>query len=150
MNKWSKLPVGGVRYGVMCADDGGRSTTVSPAGQAGPLSDVDHVVGCRRGLGGRGLAADRPPEWAGTCTPVTTAYASMNLAGPRSRELLAWLTDVDLDPESFGYMQVRTGTVAGIEDCVPRADRVHRRAYEIHVPASYGCNVWGEALRGRR
>ncbi len=83
------------------------------------------------------------PEWNVHVTPVTTAYASMNLAGPNSRELLSRLTDVDLDPESFGYMQVRTGTVAGIPDCVLwRIGFTGELSYEIHVPAAYGLHVW--------
>ena len=49
------------------------------------------------------------PDWRVHVTPVTTAYASINVAGPRSRELLGRLTEVDLSPEAFGYMHVRTG-----------------------------------------
>jgi glycine cleavage system aminomethyltransferase T len=46
-------------------------------------------------------------------TPVTTAYASMHVAGPKSRELLERVTEgVALSAEAFPYMRVRTGRVA--------------------------------------
>ena len=144
VNKWSKLPVGGVRYGVMCADDG----VVLDDGVTGRLGQ-DHYLMSTTSSGAATVwewVEDwlrSHPEWNVHVTPVTTAYASMNLAGPNSRELLARLTDVDLDPESFGYMQVRTGTVAGIPDCVLwRIGFTGELSYEIHVPAAYGLHVW--------
>lgn len=145
VNKWSKLGVGKVRYGVMCADDG----VVFDDGVTGRLGEEHYLMSTTSS----GAAAvwewveeqlqTAHPEWQVHVTPVTTAYASMNLAGPRSRELLAQLTDVDLTPDAFEYMQVRTGTVAGIEDCVLwRIGFTGELSYEIHVPASYGLHVW--------
>ena len=88
------------------------------------------------------------PEWRVHVTPVTTAFASMNLAGPASRELLARLvTDVDLAPESFKYMQVRQGTVAGVAGCFMwRIGFTGELSYELHVPAAYGLHVWEACL----
>jgi sarcosine oxidase subunit alpha len=83
------------------------------------------------------------PDWRVHVTPVTTAYASINIAGPRSRELLSRLTDVDLSADAFGYMNVRQGSVAGVDDCVLwRIGFTGELSYEIHVPASYGLHVW--------
>lgn len=145
VNKWSKLGVGGVRYGVMCADDG----VVMDDGVTGRLAE-DHYLMSTTSSGAAAVwewveewLQTSHPDWQVHVTPVTTAYASMNLAGPRSRELLARLTDVDLDPGAFGYMQVRTGTVAGVEDCVLwRIGFTGELSYELHVPASYGLHVW--------
>jgi sarcosine oxidase subunit alpha len=78
---------------------------------------------------------------------VTTAYASINVAGPRSRELLGRLTDVDLDAEAFPYMNVRTGRVAGVPDCVLwRIGFTGELSYELHVPAGFGPHVWAALL----
>lgn len=103
VNKWSKLGVGGVRYGVMCADDG----VVFDDGVTGRLAE-DHYLMSTTSSGAAAVwewvedwLQTAHPDWQVHVTPVTTAYASMNLAGPRSRELLARLTDVDLDPGSF-------------------------------------------------
>ncbi|MFT5530147.1 MAG: glycine cleavage system aminomethyltransferase T [Candidatus Poriferisodalaceae bacterium] len=47
--------------------------------------------------------------------------------------------DVDLDPETFRYMQVREGTVAGVENCVMwRIGFTGELSYELHVPAGHG------------
>jgi sarcosine oxidase, subunit alpha len=87
------------------------------------------------------------PEWTVHVSPVTTAYASINVAGPKSRQLLERLTEgVDLTNEAFPYMNVRTGTIAGVPDSVLwRIGFTGELSYELHVPASYGLHVW-EAL----
>jgi sarcosine oxidase subunit alpha len=89
-------------------------------------------------------------DWAVHITPVTTAYASMNVAGPKSRELLLRVTEeVDLANEAFGYMEVRTGRVAGVDGCVLwRIGFTGELSYELHVPAAYGRHVW-ETLMDR-
>jgi sarcosine oxidase subunit alpha len=149
VNKWSKLGVGRVRYGVMCADDG----VVMDDGVTGRLGE-DHYLMSTTSSGAAGVwewvenwLQTEHPDWQVHVTPVTTAYASINVAGPRSRELVGRLVEgVDLDPEAFGYMQVRTGTVAGVVDCILwRIGFTGELSYELHVPAGYGLHVW-EAL----
>jgi sarcosine oxidase, subunit alpha len=149
VNKWSKLGVGKVRYGVMCAEDG----VILDDGVTGRLGE-DHYLMSTTSSGAATVwewvedwLQTSHPDWQVHVTPVTTAYASINVAGPRSRELMARLVSgVDLSPEAFGYMQVRTGSVAGVQDCVLwRIGFTGELSYEIHVPASYGLHVW-EAL----
>jgi sarcosine oxidase, subunit alpha len=84
------------------------------------------------------------PGWQIHVTPVTTAYASINVAGPNSRELLLRLTEgVDLSPDAFPYMRVRIGRIAGVDDCFMwRIGFTGELSYEIHVPAAYGLHVW--------
>src|SRR5699024_1985585 len=88
------------------------------------------------------------PDWQVNATPVTTAYTSINNAGPKSRTLLSRLVeDVDLSSETFPFMRVRTGRVAGMDDwswwliCF-----TGELSYEIHVPAAYGLHVWETLL----
>jgi sarcosine oxidase subunit alpha len=148
VNKWARLDVGSVRYGVMCAEDGvvmddgvtGRLgpqrflTSTTSTGAAAVWEHLESV-----------LQLDHP-EWRVHIAPLTTYYASINIAGPSSRELLGRLTDVDLDAAAFPYMRVRTGAVADVAECVVwRIGFTGELSYEIHVPASYGLHVW-EAL----
>lgn len=150
VNKWSKLPVGSVRYGVMCAEDG----VVFDDGVTGHL-DTDHYIMTTTSSGALAvwewvenwLQTERP-QWQVHVTPVTTAYASMNVAGPRSRELLARLVDdVDLDPEAFGYMRVRPATIAGVPGCFMwRIGFTGELSYELHVPSGHGLHVWERVL----
>ena len=74
---------------------------------------------------------------------VTAAYAAVNLIGPKSREVLAALCgDVDLSPEAFPYLAIRTGIVAGIPARLLRVGFGGELGYEIHVPASHGEGLW--------
>jgi sarcosine oxidase subunit alpha len=76
-------------------------------------------------------------------TNVTAAYCAVNVAGPRSRELLAGICDdVDLSQKAFPYMGVRTGHVAGVPARLLRVGFVGELGYEIHAPASLGEALW--------
>jgi sarcosine oxidase subunit alpha len=152
VNKWSGLDIGAVRYGVMCAEDGvvmddgvtGRlgpnryMMTATSSGAATVWEWIDNWLQTAH------------PEWQVHVTPVTTAYASINVAGPKSRELLVRLTEgVDLSPDAFPYMRVRTGRIAGVDDCFMwRIGFTGELSYEVHVPAAHGLHVW-EALMER-
>ena len=148
-NKWSKLAVGKVRYGMMCAEDG----VVLDDGVTGRLGE-DHYLMTTTSSGAAGvwewvenwLQTERP-DWRVHVTPVTTAYSSINVAGPKSRELVSRVvTGVDLSPEAFAYMEVRTATVAGVAGCFMwRIGFTGELSFELHVPAGHGLHVW-EAL----
>jgi sarcosine oxidase subunit alpha len=154
VNKWSKLGIGRVRYGVMCAEDG----VVFDDGVTGRLGPEHYLMSTTSS----GAAAvwewlenvlqTMHPDWAVHVTPVTTAYASMNVAGPAARDLLARVTEgTDLANEAFGYMEVRAGRVAGVDGCVLwRIGFTGELSYELHVPAAYGLHVWETLMdRGR-
>jgi sarcosine oxidase subunit alpha len=80
-------------------------------------------------------------------TQVTAAYAAVNLAGPQSRAVLALLCkDIDLAPDAFPYMGVRTGHIADVPARLLRVGFVGELGYEIHVPASCGEFVWDRML----
>jgi sarcosine oxidase, subunit alpha len=146
VNGWDNLDVGAVRYGVMCLEDG----VVFDDGVTGRLGPEGYIMTTTSsGAGGVGEWIDNwlqtaHPGWQIHVTPVTTAYASINVAGPKSRELLLRLTDgVDLSPDAFPYMRVRTGRIAGVDDCFMwRIGFTGELSYEVHVPAAYGLHVW--------
>jgi sarcosine oxidase, subunit alpha len=146
VNGWDNLDIGVVRYGVMCLEDGilfddgvtGRLgperyiMTTTSSGAAGAWEWIDNWLQTAH------------PGWQIHLTPVSTAYASINVAGPKSRELLLRLTEgVDLSSDTFSYMRVRTGRIAGVDDCFMwRIGFTGELSYEIHVPAAYGLHVW--------
>jgi sarcosine oxidase subunit alpha len=149
INRWDNLEVGAVRYGVMCLEDG----VVFDDGVTGCLGPERYIM-TTTSSGAAGVwewidlwLQTAHPGWQIHVTPVTTAYASINVAGPKSRELLLRLTeDVDLSPDAFSYMRVRTGRIAGVDDCFMwRIGFTGELSYEVHVPAAYGLHVW-EAL----
>jgi sarcosine oxidase subunit alpha len=77
---------------------------------------------------------------------VTGAYGAMNLAGPRSREALARLTDMDLSGEAFPYLAVREGRIAGVPVRVMRVGFVGELGYEIHTLAEHAAHLWDALL----
>ncbi len=150
VNKWSQLGIGRVRYGVMCADDG----IVLDDGVTGRLGE-EHYLMSTTSSGAATVwewaenwLQTEHPDWRVHVTPVTTAYASMNVAGPQARRLMERVTkDVDLSNEAFPYMHVRTGQIAGVDDCVLwRIGFTGELSYELHVPAGYGLHVWQTLL----
>jgi sarcosine oxidase subunit alpha len=151
VNKWSKLDIGSVRYGVMCGEDG----VVVDDGVTGHLG-ADHYF-MSTTSSGAATVHDWIENWLQTTfrswqvhvTSVLSAYASINIAGPRSRELLGRLVDdVDLTPEAFKYMQVRTGSVGGVPGChMWRIGFTGELSFEIHVPAAFGLYVWESLMR---
>ena len=74
---------------------------------------------------------------------MTEQFATLALAGPQARRLLAELSDdIDLSPNAFTHMTVKNGTVASIPARVFRVSFTGEVSYEINVPASYGLALW--------
>ncbi len=149
VNKWRKLDIGKVRYGVMVGEDG----VVLDDGVTARLGE-EHYMMTTTSSGAASiwewaenwLQTERP-DWDVRIVPVTTSYTSINVAGPKSRELLLKICeDVDLSNEAFGYMSARPATVAGVaESLMLRIGFTGELSYEVHVPAAHGLKVW-EAL----
>ncbi|MDR5904554.1 sarcosine oxidase subunit alpha family protein [Franzmannia qiaohouensis] len=143
-NKWEKLAVGKCRYGLMCKDDG----MVTDDGVTSCLADNHFVMTTTTG----GAAAilewlelwhqTEWPELDVTFTSVTDHWATMTVTGPKSRALLAELTDIDLERDSFKFMDWREGTVAGVPARVFRISFTGELTFEINVQAHYAMHVW--------
>ena len=149
-NKWTALPIGGVRYGLMCAEDG----VVLDDGVTARLGE-EHYLMTTTSSGAAKIwnwiemwLQTEHPDWQVHVTPVTTGLTSINIAGPNSRELLGRLTaDIDLDPAAFPYMNVRRGTIAGVQNCITwRIGFTGELSYEIHVPSGHAVHVWEQLL----
>jgi sarcosine oxidase subunit alpha len=80
------------------------------------------------------------PELRVRLASVTEQWAALALAGPNARATLQKVADVDLP-----FLGVGTCRVAGIPARVLRISYSGELAYEIHVPADRGQEVW-EAL----
>ncbi|WP_308389466.1 FAD-dependent oxidoreductase [Acidithiobacillus sp. AMEEHan] len=146
ISRYAKLKIGLTRYGVMCDEQG----VVIDDGVVGRLAP-DHFYVTTTSSGASTVYRDwsRWNTWWGLdCTSVnlTGTFAAMNLAGPKSREVLEQITNLDLRSESFPYLGIREGTIAGAPARVLRVGFVGEWGYEIHVPASYAEGVWNALL----
>jgi len=144
----STLPVGRIRYGLMCGLDG----MVMDDGVAIRLGEDRYLVTTT--TGGAAAVLERFEEWLQTewphlrvyCTSVTEAWATVAVAGPRARDVLrAAGTDVDVSRAAFPFMTFRDGHVAGIPARVCRISFSGELAYEVNVEAWHGRALW-EAL----
>jgi sarcosine oxidase subunit alpha len=77
---------------------------------------------------------------------VTGALAAVNVAGPRSRELMGRITDLDVSNEAISYLDAVTGEVAGVPALILRIGFVGELGYEIHFPSPYGEYLWDSIL----
>ncbi|RCG17405.1 FAD-dependent oxidoreductase [Sphaerisporangium album] len=148
-NMISTLKVGAIRYGVMCRADG----MVFDDGTVIRLAP-DHFL-VTTTTGNAAAVLDWMEEWLQTewpdlrarCTSVTEQWATVALAGPGSRAVLAALAPaLAVDAESFPFMTWRDTEVAGIEARVCRISFSGELAYEINVSWWYGQALWDAVL----
>ena len=143
INKFGKLKVGRVRYGLMCTAEGvimddGVTARVGPqewymtttSGGAGSV--YEWIQSWIQAGWGDGIHA----------TSVSEGRAAFNLAGPRSRDVLASLTDADVSNEAISYMGTADIDIAGVNCRVMRIGFTGELSYEIHPPASQAMGVW--------
>ncbi|MGW0894319.1 2Fe-2S iron-sulfur cluster-binding protein [Saccharopolyspora sp. NPDC002578] len=147
-NKMSTLKLGRIRYGLMCTADG----MVFDDGTVMRTGEQRYLISTTSG--GAAGVLDWLEDWLQTewthlrvhLTSVTEHWATIALAGPRSREVLRRVAaDLDLDNENFPFMSWQDGIVAGRRARVCRISFSGELAFEINVPRWYGREVW-EAL----
>ncbi len=148
-NAWLKLAPGKCRYGLMLGEDG----MIMDDGVTSCLAENHYLMTTTSGGAPRVLAwleewlQTEWPELKVYLTSVTEQFATLQLAGPNARDLLAeFTTDIDLDPDAFPFMSWRDGTVAGIPARVYRISFTGELSYEINVPASAGLSLWTDIM----
>jgi len=149
-NTFSDLRVGRVRYGLMCSDNG----SILDDGTVTRLDQDRYFVTTTSGN------ADVIEEWfnwwmvgSSPCAHVTNltgAYGAVNVAGPRARETLSKLTDIDLAEDKFRYMRSRQGQVAGVHCLLIRIGFVGEAGWELHFPAEHGEYLWESIMEAGR
>ncbi|MCP5072863.1 MAG: sarcosine oxidase subunit alpha family protein [Rhodobacteraceae bacterium] len=143
-NAWLKLKPGHCRYGLMLNEQG----FVFDDGVTTRLSDNHFHMTTTSG--GAPRVMSWLEDWAQTewndldvhLTSVTEQWAVMQLSGPKARDVLARLTDIDLDKEAFPFMTMRQGQLAGVDARIFRISFTGELTYEINVPARFGLYVW--------
>ncbi|MFD9946008.1 FAD-dependent oxidoreductase [Nonomuraea sp. NPDC059023] len=77
-----------------------------------------------------------------TITDVGSAYAVVNVCGPRSRDLLGALSPADLGNAAFPYLSARHIDVAHAPVLALRTTCVGELGWELHVPAEYALDLY--------
>ncbi len=141
-NRFSNLKPGRIRYGVI-ASDAGR---IMDDGTICRLDDDTFYVTTTSS--GAGAVYEWFSWWLADwrldvrLTDVTQGLSAVNLAGPRAREIMGKLTELDCSSEAFTYLDGKRATVAGVPCLILRIGFVGEVGYEIHCPSAQGQHLW--------
>jgi sarcosine oxidase, subunit alpha len=138
------LKPGRVRYSLMLKEDG----VIFDDGVVACLADRHYLASPTSGQAeavATWFERWRQTEWPSlqvAISPVTSSWASIAVAGPLARAVLARLEpDFDISNEGFPHMQIREGQVGGVDGRVARVSFTGELQYEIAVPARYGASL---------
>jgi 4-methylaminobutanoate oxidase (formaldehyde-forming) len=73
---------------------------------------------------------------------VTGAYATLNICGPRARDILSLVTDDDVSNEGLGFFRVKTIEVGFARVLAARLGYVGELGYELYIPQEYAAHVY--------
>ncbi len=144
VNAWKKLEAGRCRYGVLLNEAG----YVIDDGVVGRMAaDVFHVTTT---TGGAPRVLHMMEDYLQTefpdlkcwLTSTTEQWAVIAVQGPKAREVLAPLVDIDLSRDRFPHMAVRTAKIIGVPARIFRVSFTGELGFEINVPADCGRAVW--------
>ena len=79
-------------------------------------------------------------------TNITSGTAYLSIQGPRSRELIAKLTDVDLATSVLPYYHATTGVVADVPALVSRTGYSGELGYELFYARDYAEHIWDAVM----
>ncbi len=144
VNSWSNLNVGRSRYGILLREDG----FINDDGVIARLAaDRFHVTtttgGAARVLGT--MEDYRQTEWPDLkvwLTSTTEHWAVIAVQGPRSRDVLQPLTDIDMSASAMPHMSVALGAICGVPTRLFRVSFTGEMGFEVNVPADYGRAIW--------
>ena len=141
-NRLSNLKPGRIRYGVVTTDAG----RIVDDGTVCRLDDETFYVTTTSS--GAGAMYEWFAWWLADwrlrvrLTDVTQGLSAVNLAGPRAREIMASLCDLDCSSEAFAYLDGKQADVAGVRCLILRIGFVGEVGYELHFPAPHGPELW--------
>ncbi|WP_311132261.1 2Fe-2S iron-sulfur cluster-binding protein [Nonomuraea gerenzanensis] len=144
-NLYSTLPVGACRYGLMCGADG----MVLDDGTTTRLAE-DHFL-MTTTTGNAATVLDWLEEWHQTewpgldvsFTSVTDHWATVVVAGPHARRVIAAVAPGALD---LAFMRYAATDVLGVAGRVFRISFSGELAYEVNAPWWYGRALWEAVL----
>ncbi len=145
-NRFDNLKPGRIRYGVL-GDDAGR---ITDDGTICRLDDDSYYVTTTSS------GADAVEAWFAWwladwrldvhLTDLSQGLSAFNLAGPRAREIISSLTDLDCSNEGFAYLDGKRAHVAGVPCLMLRIGFVGELGYELHCPGALAQHLWDSLL----
>ncbi|MGH8130293.1 MAG: sarcosine oxidase subunit alpha family protein [Steroidobacteraceae bacterium] len=148
-NNWLKLPIGKVRYGIMCREDG----MVFDDGTTTRLDEDRYLMTTTTGNAAAVLdhleeyLQTEWPELRVRLTSVTEQWATVGVAGPLSGKVLAKLApETDFSPQAFPFLSWQIAAIGGIAARIFRISFTGELQFEINVPWHYGASLWDAVM----
>jgi sarcosine oxidase subunit alpha len=152
INRWDTLAVGRCRYGVMLRDDGmvlddGTTSRLAPTHYLMTTTtlNAEQVMQHLEAL----LQVDWP-DLEVYATSVTEQWSAAALSGPKARDVLAAVVDINVSNAVFPFLAAGECKVRSATGAIParlfRMSYSGELAYEIHVPANRGRAMWESVL----
>jgi len=134
-------PVGTIVYTQLCNERGGIEADVTITRLA--PDRFYFVTGSALGVRDRStIERHMPADGSVTIDDLTSARSVLNLCGPRSRDVLARLTDAPLDNAAFPYMSARPLDLGYAPALALRVTYMGELGYELHVPIEYALYLY--------
>jgi sarcosine oxidase subunit alpha len=141
-NRISDLAPGRIRYGVIVSE-AGRIT------DDGTVCRIDEETFYVTTTSAGAAAVESSFTWwletwglDAQVTDLTQGVGAMNLAGPRARDILVGLTDLDCSSEAFAYLDARHAVVGAVPCLLLRIGFVGELGYELHCSSVHAEHLW--------
>jgi len=148
-NIMSNLVPGKGRYGMMLTDDG----LILDDGVALRLDEhrwlistsTGHVDAIHQHME-KVLQFDQP-HWNVMITNVTSQWNNVTICGPNARKILEkFVTNIDLSPDAFPFMEFRDGTFADMPARIVRVSFTGELSFEVNVAPRHLRNLWDKVM----
>lgn len=141
-NNIAKMTIGQAQYNALCYENG---------------TIVDDIIVYRRGQDNFFIVvnasnSDKDFDWIMQHKPAqgvtienqSAQYGQIAVQGPRARELVSELVDIQLD--SMKYYHFGEGKVVGVPAIIARTGYTGELGFELYVPAQTAAKVWNALM----
>ena len=133
-------PVGTVVYTLMLDEHGGILSDLTIA----RLGPDRFQVGANGSLDLARFERLAPGDGSVVVRDITPGTCCIGLWGPRARDVLAPLADIDVTNEAFGYFRARSLHVGHVPVTALRLSYVGELGWELYTSADMGLKLWDE------
>jgi glycine cleavage system T protein len=88
------------------------------------------------------IARHLPKDGSVQLVDVTGAFTCLGLFGPRSRDILASVSEADVSNAAFPYLTAREIAVGRVPVLAVRVTYVGELGWELYAPMEYGLDLW--------
>ncbi|BCJ49789.1 sarcosine dehydrogenase [Actinoplanes sp. NBRC 14428] len=131
-------PVGTVVYALLLDDAGGIRSDITVA----RLDEELFQVGVNGPLDLEWLRRHLPGDGSVSLREVTGGTGGLGVWGPRARDLIAPLADIDVSHRAFGYFRARRAHLGDVPVTMLRLSYVGELGWEVYTSAEHGLRLW--------